>query len=188
MCNADNEHMKRVDAARLFYLHRFGGTYMDLDFACLRPLDVLPRTPGMAIFGYQLRNNRRGPYAGNVANAFMAAPPGHPFISYAISKLRSTSMRDLLHATGPMFLSRALGVYLRTVENRSIVIHTMPRIYASQWNKKNPCGRGSDDALAKCTAELPDTVVTTFWTNRETWKKAQRSAKKRRKDNMTYLG
>eukprot|EP00964_Phaeocystis_antarctica_P152697 scaffold120703_cov75-Phaeocystis_antarctica.AAC.5 len=43
-----DEHMKRVDAARLFYLHRFGGTYMDmdLDFACLRPLDELPLASG----------------------------------------------------------------------------------------------------------------------------------------------
>ena len=46
-----DEQMKRVDMARLFYLFRFGGTYMDLDFACLRPLSALPLAPGMAIFG-----------------------------------------------------------------------------------------------------------------------------------------
>ena len=61
--------------------------------------------PGMAIFGYQLSDNycTRGPRGGNVANAFMAAPPGHPFISFAISQLRATAHRDLLHATGPCF-------------------------------------------------------------------------------------
>ena len=46
-----DKHMKRVDMSRLFYLFRFGGTYMDLDFACLRPLSALPLAPGMAIFG-----------------------------------------------------------------------------------------------------------------------------------------
>ena len=51
MYDGYDKPMKRVDMARLFYLFRFGGTYMDLDFACLRPLSALPLAPGMAIFG-----------------------------------------------------------------------------------------------------------------------------------------
>ena len=136
--------------------------------------------PGMAIFGYQLSDNycTRGPRGDNVANAFMAAPPGHPFISFAISQLRATAHRDLLHATGPMFLTHALSTFLKTVKNSSVIIHKMPRIYASQWNKKNPCGRGSDYEIAKCTPELANTVVTTFWTNQETWKRQRNRRKK----------
>ena len=78
----------------------------------------------------------------------------------------------------PMFLTHALSTFLKTVKNSSVIIHKIPRIYASQWNKKNPCGRGSDYEIAKCTPELANIVVTTFWTNQETWKRQRNRRKK----------
>jgi hypothetical protein len=139
--------------------------------------------------GYQFAEayTTRGPRRGNVANAFMAAPPGHPFVAFAIGRLRGAAKRGLLYATGPYFLSSALQAFLAAHGNASaIVIHPMPRIYASQWNKKNPCGRGDNaDTLARCAAALPNTVITTFWTNRETWKRKLLKRKSPRKAKVS---
>ncbi|EOD04462.1 hypothetical protein EMIHUDRAFT_259582, partial [Emiliania huxleyi CCMP1516] len=35
-----DSHIKRVDAARYFYLYLFGGVYIDLDVHCLRPFEA----------------------------------------------------------------------------------------------------------------------------------------------------
>ena len=79
--------MKRVDAARLFYLHRFGGIYMDLDFACLRSFEELPMPSHDAVFSHQYANTAAkdlAGVAGTIANNFMVAAPDHPFFAYAI--------------------------------------------------------------------------------------------------------
>mmetsp|Transcript_8148 Transcript_8148/g.26688 ORF Transcript_8148/g.26688 Transcript_8148/m.26688 type:complete len:302 (-) Transcript_8148:458-1363(-) len=47
-----DSHIKRVDAARYFYLYLFGGVYIDLDVHCLRPFEALPLTNGVAAFGH----------------------------------------------------------------------------------------------------------------------------------------
>ena len=39
--DAYDKPIKRADAVRLLYLHTFGGVYLDLDHACLRPLSAL---------------------------------------------------------------------------------------------------------------------------------------------------
>ena len=33
--------IQRADAMRLFFLHKFGGIYIDMDIECLRSLDFL---------------------------------------------------------------------------------------------------------------------------------------------------
>ena len=115
-------HIKRVDAVRYFYLYHFGGVYLDLDQLCLRELELTPLLPGTATFGYIDRgiNCSRGECIRSnneaVPNAFMAAPPRHPFFAYLIKQLPETRDRlfrghKLSHpnaATGPSFLTRAL--------------------------------------------------------------------------------
>ena len=61
---------------RIFYMHRFGGMYADLDMEALRdmgPLLLGSREPVLAYLSdtWQLRHN--------IPNAWMASPPGHPF-------------------------------------------------------------------------------------------------------------
>ena len=35
-------NIKRVDSIRFLYLYRYGGVYMDTDYACLRPWAEVP--------------------------------------------------------------------------------------------------------------------------------------------------
>ena len=108
--------IQRVDAVRYFYLYRYGGVYMDLDFTCLRPLEELPLTAGRVSLGFQHGSIQT---TESVANAFMVAPPRHPFIAMLIERLRQTarlrywtphagSKVHPMKSTGCGFLTRAV--------------------------------------------------------------------------------
>ena len=102
-------NIKRVDAARLFLLHRFGGLYMDLDFVCVRPPEIFP--PGQVTLVPQAANPNSEEW---VSNAWMVAPPRHPFIWRAINSLRrSATASHPLRATGPTFLTGVLRNWQR---------------------------------------------------------------------------
>lgn len=88
MYDSYDAHIKRVDAVRYFYLYRYGGVYMDLDFTCLRPLEELPLTPGRVALGFQHGTIHT---MESVANAFIAAPPRHPFMAMLIRRLNATA-------------------------------------------------------------------------------------------------
>ena len=183
--------MKRIDSSRLFYIHRYGGVYLDLDFACLQPFDTLPMPPGDAILSHQYTKwlirqmygseNKVQPFkAGTIANNFMVAPRGHPLFSYAIRKLPTFANHSLLFATGPNFLSRMVYEHDQLVNHSGIKTHVtqyyLGRIYATGWRGgagRNPCGDGTPKQLEKCSAEAVannGSLLATFWT--QTWKYA----------------
>ncbi len=111
------EPIMRADAARYFILHRYGGVYADLDFECLRPMD--PLLAGHAVvLGLEPDAHRERPQARErklnriVANAWMASVPGHPFWEHVFAKLAVfCRCPGPLDATGPFFLTRAIGSY-----------------------------------------------------------------------------
>lgn len=102
--------IQRVDAARYFILHRWGGVYVDLDIA--------PVGNVMALFA-------RGvtlvitPNVG-LSNALMAAPPGDPFFAHVVHRLAPNNVTrigrlgrhmHIVSTTGPLFLWNAYSAY-----------------------------------------------------------------------------
>ena len=69
-----NKGVERSDLARILYMHKFGGVYVDLDFVSLRPLDpVLNALPAHIIVGEMAKQEQPVP------NAFLASPKGDEF-------------------------------------------------------------------------------------------------------------
>lgn len=68
----------RSDVARVLYLHRHGGLYVDMDFICLKPMEPLiaPHAKWglLAWHGSSVR-----PLVSALPNAWMYSPPGGPF-------------------------------------------------------------------------------------------------------------
>ena len=173
--------IKRIDAVRYLYLFKYGGVYMDLDSMSLRPFEELPLTRGEAIFGY-IHDNLKCPDGAciplkseAVPNAFMAAPPGHPFFAFLMHRLNHTAHKArVLEATGPIFLSSALRRWA-SLRFGGVTIHSTPRLFNTVSNLMasvfHPCGIGARNPvnekrrtdLAKCTQKLPHSVTTTFW-------------------------
>jgi mannosyltransferase OCH1-like enzyme len=110
--------IQRVDAARYFMLHRYGGLYVGLDFECLKPL-----TPVLAEESCVLGTEPHAHAAHHgrtvvVANALMASEASHPVWTHVYTVLaRSSGARnnrgevDVLNSTGPLMLTDALASY-----------------------------------------------------------------------------
>ena len=161
-----NMDIKRADAARYFILYLYGGIYMDTDFTCLRDLTpLLEASAGDVVLGIRGKNisGRTGPRSTinfsasfEVPNAFMAAPPGHPFIAFVIGHLRALEALSVLRSTGPSMLTGALKAW----QDRGLEqVQLLPgsALYPD-------CGRGTPSDIRNCTLQWPDAWAATFWT------------------------
>ena len=94
----------RADVIRYLWMYRLGGLYLDLDYEFLKPFDpeshrvIVPQT---------LEPDADGrPWLGN---CMFASEPGHKLWKFMIDDLRRNPPKagdDVLHATGPMFVTR----------------------------------------------------------------------------------
>ena len=90
-----------------------------------------------------------------VPNAFMAAPPRHPFFAHVIRQLPKARSR-LFHgrnashpnaATGPTFLSTSLMHWARHEKGAGVNIRPNPVIYNHPWAKRrHTCGHAVHNA------------------------------------------
>ncbi|KAI9029492.1 nucleotide-diphospho-sugar transferase [Hyaloraphidium curvatum] len=144
--------IQRVDAARLFYMHRYGGVYADLDVECLRPLDPLAeRLRGRAaVFSMGNRWESGGDprHDHDLPNAFMASgAPGHPFWLLCAGMVADSAARfreapELLVDPGRIDVTEAVAgpVLLR----RCVL----------EWRRLTAAGASGGDVLAVVPAPL----------------------------------
>lgn len=196
--------IKRIDAVRLFYLFLFGGIYIDLDFLCLRPFEALALPVAHASIGFKNRANpgencscaSRRPAALRyrsgcgtcisrrvemVPNAFVAAPPRHPFVAFAIHRLNASRHRMFKNkehpsaATGPVFLTSSVAEW-HALKLGGLHAYNYPIVYNSNfatkhwcsWSSKYPEKLNINVARAefeRCAANRLDAVFTSFWTS-----------------------
>ena len=92
-------NIKRVDAARYFILHRYGGVYADMDYEPLT--NFYARLPKDRV-GFVESPHR---YMENHQNSLMSSPKGHPlWEDVAFGMLVERKDMPVLHATGPLFV------------------------------------------------------------------------------------
>ncbi|MFE5947948.1 glycosyltransferase [Streptomyces sp. NPDC056480] len=173
----------RADAIRYFLLDHFGGVYVDLDFECLRPLNGLIGGHGL-ILGYEpeahagmgLARERR--IERIVGNAFLASRPRHPLWAHIHRELvRTHKETDVLDATGPFFLTRAME---RAPGAESVTVLEPELLYPvpSPHAATQPAREGADLSSAyavhhwagswiepSCPAGLPPGTEIRFWTS-----------------------
>ena len=112
---------QKSDIFRYEILNRFGGLYIDTDFFCLKPHDILHHTcdfyTGM------------GPQI--VYNGNIGAAPNHPIIQTCLRVLSKINIdkchngaNSILHATGPKFFTNVILDQLKKDPNGCIVYPT----------------------------------------------------------------
>lgn len=101
----------RADFARVLYLWRFGGLYVDLDIEALKPADeILDGAACMLGCEPRLHAQRLRGVDRVVCNAAMASVPNHPFWEKMIEQIRLRSTqggKDPVWMTGPLSLQAA---------------------------------------------------------------------------------
>ncbi|KAI9345624.1 nucleotide-diphospho-sugar transferase [Obelidium mucronatum] len=111
----------KADASRIFYLHKYGGIYADLDVVSLRP--IAPFIDGHELILGNMRTEAKPlfpfsqgawNYLHGLPNAWMASRPGHPFwLLCAKLMMEYTNDMTVEELTGPVMIWRALTEYIR---------------------------------------------------------------------------
>ncbi|KAJ3075619.1 hypothetical protein HDU98_007431 [Podochytrium sp. JEL0797] len=106
--------INKVDSARVFYMHKYGGVYADLDFACYRPLDSLLANHDL-VLGSMAVNDETYEGDHSIQNAFMASKPGHSFWMHYANTILNVDSRvtHVEEISGPVALKQAVESYLK---------------------------------------------------------------------------
>ena len=116
-----------------------------------------------------------------VPNAFMAAPPRHPFVAFAIHRLNASRDRMFKKrphpsaATGPVFLTSSVAEW-HALKLGGLHAYDYPIVYNSRFGVKHWCSWAANfpetltvnDARAqfeRCAERRLDCVFTSFWTS-----------------------
>ena len=129
---------QRSDIFRLEILFRYGGLYVDTDFLCLKPHDILHHTCDFYV----------GLLQTIALNSFIASKAGHPLIKnylLEINKINcfSKEYKQILHDTGPYLLNKMLHEFLKDTDEGIMVFpelyqYAFPSLYRFQfWESQN---------------------------------------------------
>jgi mannosyltransferase OCH1-like enzyme len=107
-------NVQRWDAIRYLILYKIGGLYVDLDYECIRPLDVLMSDSTCCMGMEPTVNSKFHNRKLIVGNALMASVSGHPYMKAIIEDMKSNSSAYLdrtdsgqvMETTGPFMTTR----------------------------------------------------------------------------------
>lgn len=119
---------EKSDIARFELLYRFGGVYVDTDFECLQPFDILHHA---CDFYTSVAYDKEC----LMYSAVIACKPGHPIIKKCIEDLRlitsnTNDPHQILERTGPFYLTRCIKQSLPSITDRSVIF---PITYFYPW-------------------------------------------------------
>ncbi|MCK4895156.1 MAG: hypothetical protein KAT07_14370 [Calditrichia bacterium] len=136
--------IQRADMARILYLHKYGGLYVDLDFECFRPFDELMEA-NFVFLGREKGGlgwyKRRLDYT---CNALLASPQKHPFWELLLKQIvqsgrpkRCWEARTsyVLSTTGPQILDLAIQKYL--LKHKDLIIYPQNYFYPARVMEKS---------------------------------------------------
>ena len=108
--NAAKNYGQRSDILRYEILYRYGGLYIDVDFKCIKPFDLLHHC-------YDFYTGLFDIATGTAANGLIGCAPDHPIMKEMIKSLKTISKEseylDIIKLTGPDFFT---NIFLKTYE------------------------------------------------------------------------
>lgn len=133
--NAAN-YGEKANVWRYEILYRFGGLYVDVDFECLKPFDLLHHWcdfyTGIHELNWLCRREKGDKL--NCCNALIGARAGHPFMKFLIDNMKyHTHEKEQFHRNGIFFFGNTVKSMLPTCEGINIVF---PQNYFYAWGKK----------------------------------------------------
>lgn len=135
-----DKNIKRIDIARYFILHKYGGIYADMDYMCFKNFyDLLPKDK-VSISESNFPENEY------MQNALMISPKEHPFWMNVIKKATERyninyNNGNILDATGPRLIDSTYEENTDYVNPLPVQLYNAPieeigndKIYASHYN------------------------------------------------------
>jgi len=132
-------NVQRWDAIRYLILYHIGGLYVDFDYNCLEPLDVLLNGQTCCMGMEPTVNARFYHKPLIVGNALMASIPKHPYMAAIIEDMKSKFSKNyemgnsiqVMETTGPFMVTR---VYEQLKKKKDITL--LPDSLVAPLSKK----------------------------------------------------
>ena len=120
-----NNHGQRSDIFRYEILYRYGGLYVDTDFLCLKPHDILHHTCDFYA--------SMAPAA--IYNGLMACAPKHPIVLECLKSIERNPIRTkdtmrVMKTTGPYLLTKKVLNHLENHKDHGVIIYHPDYFYA----------------------------------------------------------
>jgi mannosyltransferase OCH1-like enzyme len=117
-------NVQRWDAIRYLILYHIGGLYVDMDYECIEPLDVLLSGSTCCMGMEPTINSRVHNKPLIVGNALMASKPGHPYMAAVIEDMKSNFFVNygkgdsiqVMESTGPFLVTRVYEQFKKKKE------------------------------------------------------------------------
>ena len=174
-------NIQRADCARYFYMLRYGGCYVDLDFESIKNLDPLLNSVQVAL-GY-MTNDVQSEIS--IPNAFLASVPAHQFWTYVIKQVLTAFSSDNINKadahrlTGPIMLRQAVEQYRNMSPTQDLSIFPAETVYGVDFNWRDDpkmkelfsiCHAASNTFNAThCKTFFPNSYAVTYWSGDITW-------------------
>lgn len=104
--DASKNYGERSDLLRIELLYRYGGVYVDMDFACLKSLDVLHENYDFYVGLVPLDS------IAVLANGVIGSKPNHPILRSCMENIRSMWAGKSILERGPMYFEKIVYDYL----------------------------------------------------------------------------
>lgn len=155
----------KADISRFFYMHKYGGLYVDLDFMCLNSMDQIIDGEKINLGRQKMKNELLA--KNSVPNALIYSPPGDIFWIQCIEELKhhkhnqDGSLKGTEHATGPIFLGKCIDKF----KPKNLLIHNETTFYPISWELD---GSDYNNTINKewfdsPQSQFPDSFAITYW-------------------------
>lgn len=116
---------EKSDIARYEILYRMGGLYIDTDFECLKPFDILHNCCDFyAGIAYETKYE--------VYNGLIGSKPGHQILKDCIDNIKHNipNQGDILDRTGPYLFTRSIEKHISHYDDYTVLF---PVTYFYPW-------------------------------------------------------
>ena len=128
---------QKADIARYEILYRIGGLYVDTDFECINPFDILHHC---LEFYTSCLPTPKEKFCKCLLNGLLAARPGHPIMKACVEDLGKSyhDNKGIMAQTGPHYFSEVVFKYLASGSERSVVFpssffYPCPNYFANHY-------------------------------------------------------
>jgi mannosyltransferase OCH1-like enzyme len=113
-------YAEKADILRLELILKYGGVYIDVDFECVKPLDIFHHTcdfyTGLHAIPLMKVDKVR------INNAIIGAHKNHPLIKYAVDQIKNYRHESqLMHRSGPDFFTKMIDEVIDDLDGINVV-------------------------------------------------------------------
>ncbi|MDA3930411.1 MAG: glycosyltransferase, partial [Prolixibacteraceae bacterium] len=124
-----NYDVQRWDVIRYLFLYHYGGVYVDFDYECLEPIDLILEGK-TCCFGFEPTSHSQFVNKKHIiSNAFISCIPQHPFLKCILEEITASTaifsdyvnkFHFVMETTGPYMINRVFETY-KSKENVSLL-------------------------------------------------------------------